>query len=73
MGWRLQLPQENLDLRVEPVVKASEFDARTTTFNVYWEGPVKITGTRTGVGFVELSGYHDETDLLSPSADASRF
>jgi len=39
------------------VIRWSEFDARTTTLNAYWEGAVKLSGSHTGVGFMELSGY----------------
>jgi hypothetical protein len=32
---------------------------------VYWEGAVKISGTHSGRGFVELSGYRKETSKSS--------
>ena len=39
------------------MIRWSQFDARTTTLNVYWEGAVKLSGSHTGVGFMELNGY----------------
>lgn len=57
MGWRVAIPQIGLELKVDPILKDSEVDARLTTYMVYWEGPVRISGSEGGVGYVELSGY----------------
>jgi len=56
--WRIEVPAEQLVLRVRPVLAAQELD----TFVRYWEGAVDVTGTRgtrelTGRGYVELTGY----------------
>jgi predicted secreted hydrolase len=61
VGWRVKLPSGVLDVR--PFVADDEFDARPTSSNIYWEGPVKVTGASTGQGFMELSGY-DHLDAL---------
>jgi predicted secreted hydrolase len=53
--WRLKLPSGVLDIK--PFQPDSEFDSSATTANVYWEGPVKVSGVLTGEGFLELSGY----------------
>jgi len=55
VAWRVQVPAGTLD--VEPFVPNAEFDAGTTSANVYWEGAVKASGALTGQGFLELSGY----------------
>jgi predicted secreted hydrolase len=51
---------------VDPVIRASEFDARTTTLNVYWEGAIKVSGSHSGVGFMELSGYNTPAEQSGP-------
>jgi len=51
--WRLAVRSEALDLRVEPRIEAQEM---RTSF-VYWEGAVRVTGTASGQGYVELTGY----------------
>jgi hypothetical protein len=56
---------------VDPVIRASEFDARTTTLNVYWEGAIKVSGSHSGVGFMELSGYEAAT-IGAKAGTASR-
>lgn len=60
VGWRVRLPSG--ELTVKPMVPDSEFDARETTANIYWEGPVRATASAGnagggGEGFMELSGY----------------
>ncbi len=56
-GWQVAIPKLGVDVAVTPLLLASEFDARQTTQNVYWEGDVAVSGTHTGVGYVELTGY----------------
>ncbi|WP_213955828.1 lipocalin family protein [Variovorax sp. dw_954] len=53
--WKVKLPSGTYDIK--PFVENSEFDAHQTTANIYWEGPVKVTGSFEGQGFMELSGY----------------
>lgn len=53
--WGVKLPSGALSIK--PFVADSEFDSSGTTANIYWEGPVKVTGSSSGEGFVELSGY----------------
>jgi predicted secreted hydrolase len=64
VGWRVKLPSGVLEL--QPFVNDEEFDARPTSSNIYWEGPVKVTGASTGQGFMELSGY-DHLDAARSS------
>jgi predicted secreted hydrolase len=54
-AWQVRLPQGTLN--VQPLRADSEFEALETTFNVYWEGAVAVTGAATGKGFLEMSGY----------------
>ncbi|MCB1770775.1 MAG: hypothetical protein KDJ31_13925 [Candidatus Competibacteraceae bacterium] len=60
MGWTIVLPAQGINVTVTPVIKNSEFDGRTTSYLVYWEGAVTISGSHPGLGFVELSGYLQE-------------
>ena len=51
--WRLQIPGHDLDLRVE-----AAFDDQEMRHTVrYWEGAVVVSGSHSGVGYLELSGY----------------
>ncbi|MEJ7687395.1 MAG: lipocalin family protein [Variovorax sp.] len=64
--WKLKLPSGEFDIK--PFFADGEFDSRETTANVYWEGPVKVTGSASGEGFLELSGY----DRLKPAPAGAR-
>jgi predicted secreted hydrolase len=57
MGWTVAIPSKSLQVSVSPLLRNSEFDGRTTSYKVYWEGPVEISGSHSGIGFVEMSGY----------------
>ncbi|WP_426417625.1 lipocalin-like domain-containing protein [Aestuariirhabdus sp. LZHN29] len=52
-GWRIHIPRYQLDLSIEPRVKDQEMHLTV----VYWEGAVAVSGSHTGAGYVELSGY----------------
>lgn len=51
--WRVQLP----DRGVDATVTAINTDAWMATSVPYWEGPVRITGSHTGRGYLEMTGY----------------
>lgn len=57
MGWRVRVPGLGVDVALTPVTQAAEFDARRSTGNLYWEGPVTVSGSHGGRGFVEMAGY----------------
>ena len=69
MGWRIHIPERDIDLTLKPTVKESEFDATLTTRNYYWEGGVVVSGSHAGEGFVELTGY--APILFSSTSEAS--
>jgi predicted secreted hydrolase len=55
--WHLEVPKRRIDLQVVPLAQDCEIDARGSTGNVYWEGPVQVTGSSGGTGYGELTGY----------------
>ncbi|MGJ3232034.1 MAG: lipocalin-like domain-containing protein [Oceanicaulis sp.] len=51
--WRVVLPARGLDVEIDAV-----FDqAWMATRFAYWEGPVRITGSHSGRGYLEMTGY----------------
>lgn len=56
-SWRVACPEEGLELVITPRVSDCELDTRASTGVVYWEGPVAVTGSVTGGGYGELTGY----------------
>jgi len=53
--WQVSLPAQG----VEVTVVALNPDAWMETSVPYWEGPVTVTGSHTGVGYLEMTGYGD--------------
>ncbi len=51
--WRVILPDRDLDVEVRALVP----DAWMATRFEYWEGPVSVTGSHTGRGYLEMTGY----------------
>lgn len=57
MRWRVQVPKHGLEVTVTPTFSEQEMDTRASTGIVYWEGAVRVAGSRQGVGYVELTNY----------------
>jgi predicted secreted hydrolase len=56
--WRLSVPSQALELEIVPLINDQELNVSYR----YWEGAVKVTGTKqgkpiSGQGYVELAGY----------------
>ena len=73
-GWKIDISSLNLSLELKPVLLDSEFAGSRYTPAAYWEGEVRVVGTRegkdvTGRGFVELVGY-DPAQLDGPADPA---
>lgn len=51
--WRIALPDKSVDLEIEAVNSQAWMPM---TFP-YWEGPVRVTGSHTGRGYLEMTGY----------------
>jgi predicted secreted hydrolase len=48
--WRLRVPSLNIDIICRPVL-------RNQKLRGYWEGAVDYSGSQTGVGYLEMTGY----------------
>lgn len=62
LSWSIEIPQQKVKITLATNRNDSEFDARSTTYNLYWEGAVAITGSHKGRGFLEVSPLHN-TDM----------
>ncbi|MGP6086410.1 lipocalin-like domain-containing protein [Antarctobacter jejuensis] len=51
--WQVRLPERGVDVTVQAVNDAAWMDLAIS----YWEGPVRITGSHTGRGYLEMTGY----------------
>lgn len=53
VSWQVKIPSENIDLTIIPLNTNSAMQLSTP----YWEGPVQLSGSHTGTGYMELTGY----------------
>lgn len=53
--WRVRVPAEGIDLIVEAALPDQELPVSVR----YWEGAVDVSGSATGVGYLEMTGYAD--------------
>lgn len=51
--WRVQLPEKGLDIVTQPLNNQSWMAVAFA----YWEGPIRFSGSQTGVGYLEMTGY----------------
>jgi predicted secreted hydrolase len=51
--WHLEIPARDIDIRVEAVNP----QAWMNTTPPYWEGPVTVSGSHAGRGYLEMTGY----------------
>lgn len=51
--WKVALPAKAIEVTTAPL----NADAWMATQVSYWEGPVRISGSHPGVGYVEMTGY----------------
>lgn len=57
IAWRLRIPSEHIDVRIDPFLQDQEFIALHTTGNYYWEGACRVSGSARGRAYVEMTGY----------------
>ena len=51
--WTLRVPREDIDLTIMPYMPNQELDVSVR----YWEGAVRVKGSASGRGYVEMTGY----------------
>lgn len=51
--WRIEIPQRDFDITTAPLNP----DAWMATLFPYWEGPITLSGTHAGIGYLEMTGY----------------
>ncbi|MGY6549627.1 MAG: lipocalin-like domain-containing protein [Roseinatronobacter sp.] len=51
--WQIDWPERSLSIRTEPLNPRAWMDLSVQ----YWEGPLRFSGTHTGRGYLEMTGY----------------
>ena len=51
--WSISIPDKHLDISLDALNRNAWMNLRIP----YWEGPVRITGSHSGQGYLEMTGY----------------
>ncbi|VVO57073.1 hypothetical protein PS858_00582 [Pseudomonas fluorescens] len=51
--WSIKIPAKHLDITLDALNRKAWMDLRIP----YWEGPVRLSGSHTGQGYLEMTGY----------------
>ncbi|MBX3617925.1 MAG: hypothetical protein KF839_12445 [Nitrosomonas sp.] len=62
--WNIEIPSKNIRITIKSRNESNEFDAKLTTYNIYWEGAVSVQGTHTGFGFMELYYMNEKNSVF---------
>jgi predicted secreted hydrolase len=62
LSWDIEVPSQNLNLQVNAAMPGQELKTERSTGVTYWEGSVKVSGSRAGQsvrgrGYLEMTGY----------------
>src|SRR3984957_4182822 len=73
--WRISVPSLRLDLEATTPLKQQELAGKTALSPSYWEGAIRLAGTRNGipaagVGYLEMTGYDRPVQTGKPVAEA---
>ena len=52
-AWDIAVPSRGLKIASVPLNPQSFMDTRFK----YWEGPIKVSGSHPGIGYLEMTGY----------------
>ncbi len=55
--WTVRVPSLGIDLQVGTRLKQQELVGKGGKLPNYWEGAVEVSGTHTGAGYLEMTGY----------------
>lgn len=53
LNWSIQIPKQNMQIQISPI----QIEQWNPGIFSYYEGGTKVSGSHTGVGFIELTGY----------------
>ncbi|MGH9723208.1 MAG: lipocalin-like domain-containing protein [Bryobacteraceae bacterium] len=63
VAWRVGVPSLGLALDIEAAFDAQELVSEHGVGPTYWEGAVRVNGSSTGVGYLEMTGYDKPVKL----------
>jgi predicted secreted hydrolase len=72
--WQISVPSLKINLDMTTPIKQQELAAKTPLSPSYWEGAIRLAGTRDaspigGVGYLEMTGYDRPVQIGQPITD----
>jgi predicted secreted hydrolase len=69
--WRISVPSQEINVELTAPLKQQELAEKTWLSPSYWEGAIRVAGTRNaspivGVGYLEMTGYDRPVQLGQP-------
>jgi predicted secreted hydrolase len=61
IAWKIDIPSRQIQLECRPVVRDQELSA--SQGSRYWEGAMDYSGSKRGVGYLEMTGYAGAVNL----------
>jgi predicted secreted hydrolase len=58
LNWTLKIPSQKLDLTIATPLQNQELTLERSTGVAYWEGLIDVSGSSTGRGYLEMTGYY---------------
>ncbi len=63
IGWQVRVPLLRIDLNLHAALDDQELTSEDKTAPTYWEGAVTYSGSATGVGYLEMTGYSHPVEM----------
>ena len=55
--WKINVPRLGIELNISTAVESQELASEEKSGTTYWEGSVSYSGSATGAGYLEMTGY----------------
>ena len=77
MHWQVSVPALKINVDISTPLKQQELAGKTVLSPSYWEGAIRIAGTRNaapfaGVGYLEMTGYDRPVQMGQPITGQAR-
>lgn len=63
LEWRAKVPALGIEIETKPAMDPQEMVSQHKYSPSYWEGAIRISGNRRGVGYLEMTGYDKGVEI----------
>ncbi|MBM3761822.1 MAG: carotenoid 1,2-hydratase [Acidobacteria bacterium] len=62
--WLIRIPSIGIELSAKPLLDNQELLSKSKLTPSYWEGAMQFTGSQSGRGYLEMTGYDDRVRFM---------